>query len=301
MKKKVVVAVIIAMLFAISAYVSAEPVQLEGAAEVADAFETETIEKVDYYNKLIEAETKKREYVIYKNQLKAQLSKIEIAYLEELETQSEEKYKIEKTKLRLGYSTEIQVEEARNNRGAVRLQIQTSKDRKRFYKDCIELNGGEYEAADFTEQTEELKEDYISDFKENSVQMMYYKLQLQEYNETLRRGGYGIELEELEKQIELCEMQEKQYEIDLELYVRDLLLRYDSLKRQVEEKDNQIAIAEKKIENAVLLQEEGKISAMRLNEMEIELQGLQYEKAVLICDMKLIYYILENALENQEV
>lgn len=320
MKKKVAVAVMIAVLFTVPAYVSAETAQSEDTVETVqsedtteteqsedtaeewDEFETEEIEKIDYYNRLIETETKKREYTIYKNQVKAELSELEIAYLKELEALSEEKYKIEQTKLELGYSTEILVEEARNNRIAVSLQIQTAGDRLKFYKDSIELNGGEYEEITLTEQMEALKVDYVSEFTENSVQLLYYKLQLQEYNETLqKRGRYGTEFEELQKQIELSEMQEKQYEIDLELYVKNLLMKYDSLKRQVEEKESQIAVAEKKIENAVFLQEEGKISELRLREMETELQGLQYERAVFISDMKLVYYILENALENQTV
>ena len=319
MKKKVAAAVIVAMLFTMPIYVSAETEQpedttetviseditetenIEDSAEESEDVETETMEKVDYYNKLIEAETEKKEYAIFKNQVKAEFGEIEIAYLKELEALSEEKYKIEQTKLELGYSTEILVEEARNNRIAVGLQIQTVEDRLKFYKDSIELNGGEYEESTLTEQTEEPEGDYVSDFTENSVQLMYYKLQLQEYNEDLQNGRYGTEREVLEKQIELCEMQEKQYEIDLELYVKNLLAQYDSLKRQVEEKGNQIAVAEKKLENTVFLQEEGKISELRLKEMKIELQRLRYEKMAFISDMKLVSYILEHALENQEV
>lgn len=319
MKKKVAAAVIVAVLFTMPAYVSAETEQpedttktvileditetenIEDTAEESEDVETETIEKVDYYNKLIEAEAEKKGYAIFKNQVKAELSEIEIAYLKELEALSEEKYKIEQTKLELGYSTEILVEEARNNRIAVRLQIQTAEDRLKFYKDSIGLNGGEYEESTPTEQTEEPEADYVSDFTENSVQLMYYKLQIQEYNEDLQNGRYGTEREVLEKQIELCEMQEKQYEIDLELYVKNLLMQYDSLKRQVEKKENQIAVAEKKLENAEFLQEEGKLSELRLKEMKIELQSLQYEKMAFSSDMKLVSYILENALENQEV
>ena len=319
MKKKVAAAVIVAMLFTMPAYVSAETEQpedttetviseditetenTEDTAEESEDVETETIEKVDYYNKLIEAEAEKKEYAIFKNQVKAELSEVEIAYLKNLETLSEEKVQIEQAKLELGYSTEILVEEARNNRIAVGLQIQTAEDRLKFYKDSIGLNGGEYEESTLTEQAEEPEKDYVSDFKENSVQLMYYKLQLQEYNEDLQNGRYGTEREVLEKQIELCEIQEKKYEIDLELYVKNLLMQYDSLKRQVEEKENQIAVAEKKLENAVFLQEEGKLSELRLKEMKIELQRLQYEKMSFISDMKLVSYILENALENQEV
>ena len=42
---------------------------------------------------------------------------------------------------------------------------------------------------------------YLIKIKSLTILIMYYKLQLQEYNDTLRKGGHGIKLEELEKQI----------------------------------------------------------------------------------------------------
>lgn len=247
----------------------------------------DTLSDSTYYDALIAQELKEREYAIYNNQLKAQLSDFQIDYLTKLETELSEKYKIEKAKLDLGYTTSITVDEAHNQYTAAGFQIQTALAQQGLYKDVITLNGGEYKEIPLTGDLEALKGDFFTAFKENSVQLISYNQQI------LMAGNT--------QSAALLQLQKEQYEINLQIYVESLQIKYDDILRQITMLDNEIAVAENQIDHATALYEKGKVAAIRLKELETELSRLEYERMSFICDAKRIYYILTHTIEGQEV
>ncbi|MCM1500218.1 MAG: hypothetical protein NC124_17280 [Clostridium sp.] len=296
MKHKIAAVLCIIVFTVFSAYVS---VQAAGDDD-AQNYNEKTKEEI-YYDLLIAQESRERAYAVYRNQVKAQLAELQIDYLSKLQAELEQKYIIEEEKLELGYTTPVAVEEAKSSYLAVGLQIQTAEEQRDFYKDSIRLNGGEYRETGLTDHAESLKADYLSDFRENSAQRAYYDQQIQYYNDILQKGaGNGAEPEIIQKQIELYQLQKEQYEADLEIYVKGLLVSYHAAERQISEMDSRIAVTEKKIGNALLLFEEGKIAEIQLTELQTELQRLGYERASLVGDEKLIYYKLTHTVESRE-
>lgn len=145
MRKVKIIAMLIAAFFLLSAFITAEAEQADFMQEgekilsdnerlasglsvsAGDSSSQEDIQSGNtYYDKLIAQELKERQYAIYTNQLKAQLVDYQITYLTTWEAELSEKYKIEKAKLDLGYTTSIAVDVAHNQYTVAGHQIQTA-------------------------------------------------------------------------------------------------------------------------------------------------------------------------------
>ncbi len=168
---------------------------------------------------MIAQELKERQYAIYTNQLKAQLVDYQITYLTTWEAELSEKYKIEKAKLDLGYTTSTAVDVAHNQYTVAEHQIRTAMAQQELYKEVIVLNGGEYKEISFTEDLEPLNGNYFKTFKDNSTQLISYRYQI------LIAGNT--------KSAELLQLQKEQYEINLHIYVQSLQMKYEEVLRQI--------------------------------------------------------------------
>lgn len=204
---------------------------------------------------------KQQEYAVYQNQLNAQLCNSQLAYLTSLEELRKEQWKIEQEKVKLGYAIPIAAEEAEGQYKAVQLQIETAKAQQQFYMEVLQLYGREYQEIQVPDNLEELQADYVDEFLKDSILNEYYGQQDRE-----------------------------QYEINLKIYVKELVLQYENTRRKVKEADIQISVLKGKIANAVQLYEAGRITRVQLEELETELKGLEYDRMNLIFDAQLILY-----------
>lgn len=212
---------------------------------------------------------KQQEYAIYQNQLSAQLCNSQLAYLTSLEELRKEQWKIEQEKVKLGYAIPIAAEEAEGQYKAVQLQIETAKAQQQFYIEVLQLYGREYQEILVPDNLEELQTDYIDEFLKDIILNEYYGQQNRE-----------------------------QYEINLKIYVKGLVLQYENTRRKVKEADIQISVLKGKIANAMQLYEAGRITRVQLGELETELKGLEYERMNLIYDAQLILYKLTHKIAD---
>lgn len=212
---------------------------------------------------------KQQEYTIYQNQLSAQLCNSQLAYLTSLEELRKEQWKIEQEKVKLGYAIPIAAEEAEGQYKAVQLQIETAKAQQQFYIEVLQLYGGEYQEIQVPDNLEELQTDYVDEFLKDSILNEYYGQQNRE-----------------------------QYEINLKIYVKGLVLQYENTRRKVKEADIQISVLKGKTANAMQLYEAGRITRVQLEELETELKSLEYERMSLIYDAQMILYKLTHKIAD---
>ena len=138
----------------------------------------------DYYQ-IVSDIAKENEYDIYQKQLKAQLCSQQMEYLSALYLQRKEEYDIAEVKFALGYVTETEVKEAETQMKTVELQMDTAEAQLEFFKECIQLKGGEYQNDFLEEELPQLTKDYMTIFLEKNDQIKYYNQQVQQYEEAL--------------------------------------------------------------------------------------------------------------------
>lgn len=252
MKEKILLAVVCAFCIII-------PVHATENAEQSNE-EQETVVE-DSALSLLEM-TKENEYQIYQKQLSARLCGSQIEYLDALYLQMQEEYEIAKTKYELGYITEVELKEAELGVNAVILQKDTAEEQLEFYKACIALRGGVFEADMPEVELPELSKDYVADYLEQSGQLVAYQ------------------------------------EVNLREYVMGKQLQYKTLLRQIRQCDDEIAIMQIKLQNQKLLYESGEAAKSTLAAMETEMQQLKYGRTSYVCDAGLILYELEHTIEN---
>ncbi|MCM1327770.1 MAG: hypothetical protein NC094_02780 [Bacteroidales bacterium] len=210
-----------------------------------------------------------QEYMLYKNQLNAQLCSLQIAYLKKLGVQRKAEWEIEQEKVKLGYAVPVDEMEAEGQYKTVLLEVECVEAQQQFYKEVLELYGREYAEIQVPDKLGELQEDYIAAFLEDSAQKTYDTGQNKE-----------------------------QYEIALKIYVKNLILQYENIRRKVMEADIQIAVLKGKAANAAQLYEAGKITKVQLGESETELKRLEYERISLIYDAQMILYQLDHKVTD---
>ncbi|MCM1185904.1 MAG: hypothetical protein NC251_05005 [Lachnoclostridium sp.] len=212
---------------------------------------------------------KEQKYMIYQNQLNVQLCDLQIDYLTALKTQRKAEWEIEQEKVKLGYAVPVDEMEAEGQYKTVLLEVECVEAQQQFYKEVLELYGREYAKIQVPDKLEELQEDYIAAFLEDSAQ---------------KTNDMG--------------QNKEQYEIALKIYVKNLILQYENIRRKVMEADIQIAVLKGKAANAAQLYEAGKITKVQLGEPETELKRLEYERMSLIYDAQLILYQLEHKVTD---
>lgn len=93
----------------------------------------------------------------------------------------------------------------------------------------------------------------------------------------------------------------KAYEADLQVYVEGKVLQYESVLRNITQVNEEIKLLEEKIQANRELHENGKITEIKVIEMETEQKRLIYEQKSLMYDAQCIRYILEHKIEGVEI
>ena len=295
---KTLAAVIIVLGLALPIYAAANDIS-GNTGEMGSEISSEDFLASDYFDVLLEEKAEQQQYYIYQNQLQVQLLELKLAYLSELEKEWAQKCRSEEKKLEMGYAVPVSVKEAEGQHTAVLLEIESVREKQEFCMEAIALYGGAYQEIFVSEECEPLTGNYMELFLEGNAQELYYQQQISKYETALLNAvGKAEETKILQKQLQAAVMEKTQYEINLELYVKELQLQYSDIERRIADKDNKITIAELRVNNAALLYEKEKITEIELTELINELYKLQYERTELLYEAKDIYYRLNHGLKE---
>ena len=259
-------------------------------------------EETSYYLKNREQLFSKREeenkYKIRSNILTVQKYEHQEKYLQALKDEIEAKIKAENGKLELGYTTESSVEELKLQLQETKLQIETVQEQQKQYKEIIKIYDGEYVPIAISEDISALTDDYVTKFLQDNLQIKYYENQIKTYQEYLDENEKAKNFKEIQIQRDLVELDKKQYEADLRVYVKEKMLQYETIFRNITQVNDEIALIEEKIQADKILFDNGKITKIQIIELETEREKLIYEKMCLIYDADCIRYVLEYKIEG---
>ena len=259
----------------------------------------DTPKEMGYYEEneeaLFEQKQSQKAYKVRYYTLQVQKLEFQENYLQSLYRELERKIEIETDKLNLGYSTEASVQELENQWHATKLQIESVQEEQELCKEAIRIYGGVYEPVTVEGKLPPLSEDYVYKFLEDNLQVIYYDNQIQTYQEYIDSIR---EDEEYRIQRDLADLDKQQYVADLQVYVKQKMLQYETMLEEIEQVNQEILLIEEKLNTNHVLYEKGKITEIKIVELETEKERLISEKMGLIFDGYCIYYILEEKIEG---
>ena len=202
------------------------------------------------------------QYQCYSLRLNLTKCHAQASYLNTRQAELEKKLDIEKKKLAIGYSTDLEVAAVQSEVDINRLTIQGVEEEADLQKQLLALYG---EAAIDVELPDTLEE-----LEDGS------------------KDGLDVDLPQADSsQLSKAQLEMKIYKMQQENAYRQARLK-------VQEYDSAIAIMERRIENGRLLYEKGRLREVDIIELEKEKERLVYERKSCICDALLDSYVLEN-------
>lgn len=259
-------------------------------------------EEQSYYvankEKLFSNREQEKQYEIYKNTVNILKYEYQTAYLQAYKEQLEKKIAIEDNKLELGYTTNIAVQELEMQLKETELQLQNIQKQQTHCQETIQIYGGTYQSLQLPEEVTVLNQNYIDNYLNDNVQIKYYEYQQKTYEEYLEENEEAENAEDIEIQKDLLEVDKQKYEADLQVYVKEKILQYETNRNNIQQMDEEIALLQEKIRINQEMYQMGKITEIEITELETEQKRLVYEKMSLVCDAECIRYILEHGLEG---
>lgn len=262
-------------------------------------------EEKSYYvankEQLFQEKEKKKAYEAYYNTLKFQKCETQEEYLQAVLQELNTKIKIENEKLELGYTTELNVTELEVQLKETETELENLREQKDYYKEVIQIYGGECKTIEVSPSVPAVRENCLEYFLKDNIQIKYYEYQIKNYQEYLDEYKDAENCEDIKIQKELMELDKKAYEADLQVYVEGKVLQYESVLRNITQVNEEIKLLEEKIQANRELHENGKITEIKVIEMETEQKRLIYEQKSLMYDAQCIRYILEHKIEGVEI
>lgn len=245
---------------------------------------------------------KEKYYENYCNQLNANLFDQYTKYLIELEKDKREKHQIAEAEYSLGYITELELKEIEISEKAVLLELESAKDQRDYYIECLGLRGEAYKAEMLNTNLKEMTKDYQKDFLHNNSELIEIENRIAIYQKYLQNSTLNEqELDNINIQLNELLKYKQYYEIELKEYVLELQLNYRLCYREIESIDNEIEMMKLKIKNQKALLEDGKVIKNSLTELEVLLHELEYERSKSVYEGLKIMFILENQIEGQTI
>jgi len=239
---------------------------------------------------------------MYKNCLQVLLYDSQLSYISLQVSELQDKLEIEQAKFSLGYTTSISVDDINSKLLSKQTEYDTVQSQQEILKEKIQLNGGDYSGYELSCSYSKISDDYYNEFINNSTQRKYYDNQITSYTIYLNTlSALGENYKTAQLQIDLAGLNKQQYENDLKIYTKQMVMAYNNTVSQIEAKDAEIAVCEKKIQASRLLYEKGKNQKIQITELITQSEQLKYEKQNMIYRLCLIDYILKNKIENQSV
>lgn len=239
---------------------------------------------------------------MYKDCLQVLLYDSQLSYISLQVSELQDKLEIEQAKFSLGYTTSISVDDINSKLLSKQTEYDTIQSQQEILKEKIQLNGEDYSGYELSCSYSKISDDYYNEFINNSTQRKYYDNQITSYTTYLSAlSALGENYKTAQLQIDLAGLNEQQYENDLKIYTKQMVSAYNNTVSQIEAKDAEISVCEKKIQSYQLLYEKGKIQKIQLTELITQSEQLKYEKQNMIYRLCLIDYILKNKIENKSV
>lgn len=255
---------------------------------------------VDNQDKLAAVQEADNQYDCYCSRLAIAKCNAQLSYLGAAKSELEQKLTVEKSKLELGYTTALEVNQIQGALDRTLLMIKEAEEEINFQKDLLALYGEEEISIDLPQKLEELSDDFISKFCSNSTQIKFYEQQITAYGNYIENSGESDEeLEKIRLQLELAQLNKQQYQVNLERYIKQKEKSYRQAKLKTEEYDFEISVIEQKIKNSELLYAKGRLREIDIMELKTEKARLEYERTCSVCDAQQSRYILEHQIENK--
>lgn len=256
---------------------------------------------IDNKDKLAADQKAKNQYDCYCSRLTIAKYNAQLTYLGAAQTELEQKLKIEKNKLELGYTTALEVNKIQSALDRTLLMKKEAEEEINFQKDMLALYGEEEILIDLPQKLEELQDDFVDKFCSDSTQIKFYEQQITAYSNYIDNSEESDEeLEKIRLQLELAQLNKQQYRVELERYVKQMEKSYKQAKLKTEEYDSEIAVIEQTIKNSELLYEKGRLREIDVIEVKTEKARMEYERTCAICDAQQSRYILEHQIENTD-
>lgn len=259
-------------------------------------------EEQSYYvankEKLFSNRKQEKQYEVYQNTVNILKYEYQGAYLQAYKEELEKKIAIEDNKLELGYTTNVAVQELEMQLEQTKLQLQNIQAQQVHCQETIQIYGETYQPLQLSEDVAALNQNYIDNYLNDNVQIKYYEYQQKTYEEYLEENEEAENAQDIEIQKDLLEVDKQKYMADLQVYVKEKILQYETDRNNIQQMDEEIALLQEKIRINQELYQMGKITEMEITEMETEQKRLEYEKMSLVCDAECIRYILEHELEG---
>lgn len=254
---------------------------------------------VDNKDKLVADSEARSRYQCYSSRINITKCHAQEAYLQTRQTELEKKLEIEKRKLELGYSTELEVSAIQGEADANLLVTREVEEELKYQSDLLAVYGEEAADVELPGMLQELEGDFVSQFCNNSAQVAYYSQQISAYSNYIDNADADdSNLQKIQLQLELARLNKQQYELELEKYVRQREKSYRQSGLKAEEYDCEIGVMEQRINNSTILYEKGKLREIDVMELKTQKAYLEYERKCCICDAQMERYILEHSIEN---
>jgi len=254
---------------------------------------------VDNRDKIIADKETKNEYECYNCKIHIMQNAAQLEYLKVLQSELEKELEIEKRRLELGYSIQLDVDAIQSQLEETALGMEEIELDIDFQKQVLKSYGEENLDISVPDALQPVGKDYVEEFIENSIQIKYYDQQAVAYENYMNdMEGSHDGMEEVELQLQLSRLNKQQYQLSLERYVQEKKKSYEQARLKVQEYDSKIKIVEKRIENSELLYEKGRIREVDILELKTEKAQLEYERVCNVGNALLSLYILEHNIEN---
>lgn len=276
------------------------------SSEINENISPETPEEEESYyvankEQLFQEKAEKKAYEVRYNTLKVQKYEFQEIYLQALQEELRTKLKIENDKLKLGYTTELSVDELEVQLKETEAGIKNAQAQQEYYREAVRTYGGECRTVEVSGSVPTIQQNYVNFFLEDNLQIKYYEYQLNSYQEYLDEYKGAEDQEDIKIQKELMELDKQEYEAGLQVYVKGKVVQYESILRNITQVNEEIKLIEEKIKTNKELYENGKITEIQVIELETEQKRLIYEQKSLLYDADCIRYILEHKIENVEI
>ncbi len=222
-----------------------------------------------------------------------------LTYLDSAIAEMEEKQKVEEAKLSKGYTTSIETESISAQLNSLKAQQYTSQRQKEVLLNNLNENGGSYEGFGIAADLPTLDSGYYENFLSVSTKKKEYESQISVYSNYLQTPHEDNDRVTL--QMQLVQLQLADYESQLNTYVNEMMMNYETLKNESDAKQGEIDVQIKKVDALQKLFDKGKVTKTEVAEANTYLEKLRYEQIQLAGQANIAKCILDNQIEGQSL
>lgn len=222
-----------------------------------------------------------------------------LIYLNTAISELEIKLNAEEAKLSKGYTTGIETESIDAQLVSLNAQCYTAERQKELLLDNLNDNGGSYEEFSISTDLPSLDQNYYEEFLAVSNKKKEYESQISVYKDYLQ--SEHDDNDRVTLQMQLAQLQLADYESQLRVYVKEMMINYETKKNESDAKQKEIDVQNKKIDAIQKLLDKGKVTKTDVAAESTNLEKLKYEQIQLAGQASIARCILDNQIEGQSL